>query len=1081
MKQMRISLISAILCLSAFSCVRMEEEPVEPAGSCVITATLESGAGTRTYLSEPDEAGIYYPCWSVGDAIAVYADGINVADKYTIFDGAGTTKGSFSGRLSGLSLTGVYPYSCRTDEGLSGDKLTISLPAEQTYTEGTFAPESYPMVAAGGGNTLSFKNVCSVLRFSMTGDNVVQSIKFVAHDSWMSVNGKAEVDLAAKDGPKLAMTGDGTNEIILQCGYLQLDTEKPTEFFIVIPPGTYSGGFQLEIKTFRGTVTKYTGADITFRRSQVRSIPQFECDADGEFDPDNLPYNQIWYETMYNNDLGIDENWFDQPIVSHTFSEKKGIIKFAGPVTKIGSYAFNNDGLTAIHLPNSITSIGLCSFNNSSIESFHVPDQLQEVGEYVFGYCNNLNRFYGRLASADGNALILENGTLVAYARASIGKKLVVPDGVKSLSNYIFQDSQIEEAILPEGLERIGYGSFYHCLSLKSVTLPSSLYDVGTGVFSYCQALREFKGSCSLIADGRAIVLDNQLRAVAVGGIEDYTLPVGIRSVSWGVFMGLKDLKSITFQSELDWVNNPLFEQCGKMEFMYGPGTSEDHHFLVIGQELVAVTPVCPKDLVVPGNMGITSIRYGLFADNSSIETLTIPDDVTYIDSDAFRSMQNLKTLVLPAGLTDCGWNMFSSDNALEKVYLRAIDPPSYNEDNWAYAGHDGLTVYVPKGSENRYKSASGWSNYSQYIQGYIYPDLPQADYYVSVDYSHDGEVRKVQTASEGTGIELVFMGDAFSDRQIADGTYDAVMDKMIDAFFGEEPYTTLRPLFNVSVVDVVSSTEGYEHGGNRLECWFGGGTYVGGNDDTCVEYACKAVPREKIDNTLIIVAMNDYSYAGTCWMYYPSDGDCGNGLSVAYFPLGTDDEMLAQLVHHEAGGHGFSKLGDEYAYESQGTIPRSEIDNMNQSTLPYGWWKNCDFTSDPAKVKWSRFLADERYQYDGLGCFEGGLTYWSGVWRPTENSIMRYNYGGFNAPSRESIWYRAHKLAYGDDWQYDYEAFVAYDAINRKTSADAASSRIFHPGFVPTHPPVVIPHSWRDVPAPLEAVRASCPASGRP
>ena len=39
---------------------------------------------------------------------------------------------------------------------------------------------------------------------------------------------------------------------------------------------------------------------------------------------------------------------------------------------------------------------------------------------------------------------------------------------------------------------------------------------------------------------------------------------------------------------------------------------------------------------------------------------------------------------------------------------------------------------------------------------------------------------------------------------------------------------------------------------------------------------------------------------------------------------------------------------------------------------------------------------------------------------------------GKFNAPSREAIYYRIHKLAYGASWKYDYETFVSWDAKNR-------------------------------------------------
>ena len=45
----------------------------------------------------------------------------------------------------------------------------------------------------------------------------------------------------------------------------------------------------------------------------------------------------------------------------------------------------------------------------------------------------------------------------------------------------------------------------------------------------------------------------------------------------------------------------------------------------------------------------------------------------------------------------------------------------------------------------------------------------------------------------------------------------------------------------------------------------------------------------------------------------------------------------------------------------------------------------------------------------------------------------MSIDYSGlFNAPSREAIYKRAMKLAYGDSWTYDYEEFVKFDTQGR-------------------------------------------------
>ena len=68
----------------------------------------------------------------------------------------------------------------------------------------------------------------------------------------------------------------------------------------------------------------------------------------------------------------------------------------------------------------------------------------------------------------------------------------------------------------------------------------------------------------------------------------------------------------------------------------------------------------------------------------------------------------------------------------------------------------------------------------------------------------------------------------------------------------------------------------------------------------------------------------------------------------------------------------------------------------------------------------------------------------------------MRHNTGGFNAPSREAIYYRIHKLAYGDNWVYNFEDFVTWDAKNRNKTSTAAS--IYSKSLVITDMPHVSP-----------------------
>lgn len=328
---------------------------------------------------------------------------------------------------------------------------------------------------------------------------------------------------------------------------------------------------------------------------------------------------------------------------------------------------------------------------------------------------------------------------------------------------------------------------------------------------------------------------------------------------------------------------------------------------------------------------------------------------------------------------------------------------------------------------------------------------------YVSSDYSSDGKVEVLQKATRGAGIDVVLMGDGYSDRNIQDGSYRKTMRDAMEHFFGEEPFTSFRNCFNVYAVTTVSANEGYFTGSkSALGTHFKSGGSVGGDNALCRRYALRVpgMSEEKLDNTLVVVMMNSNKYGGTSYLSFSRNSIYGSGFAVCYFPIGKDEDMFAQLLHHEAGGHGFAKLADEYGTRYL-PIPQEQIESY-QSKTPYGWWRNVDFTADPSSVKWSRLLSDNRYRGEELGVFEGACEYNSGAYRPTVNSIMRDNSGGFNAPSREAIYMRIMWLAYGPEWSYDYEEFVLWDVRNRSAALRAPKWRAPERGFVPLPPPVV-------------------------
>ena len=352
-----------------------------------------------------------------------------------------------------------------------------------------------------------------------------------------------------------------------------------------------------------------------------------------------------------------------------------------------------------------------------------------------------------------------------------------------------------------------------------------------------------------------------------------------------------------------------------------------------------------------------------------------------------------------------------------------------------------------------------------EYIEGYIeksFAEIENTEFYTSVDYSNDGQVVQLQEATEGRGIDIVFMGDGYSDRLHADGTYDEHMRKGMEAFFMEEPYKSHRHLFNIYSVDVVSANDVYEAGSSTaLSCCFNEGTEVAGNDGKALQYALKALPVERIEDAVISVVVNTPQSYGTCYMYNPiSENDYNNGLSIVYSAVEDAADSYAQLIHHEVGGHGFGKLGDEYFYDYKGHITSSYLDGLT-TMAQYGWYRNVSATNDLSTIKWKHFIEDPRYAHENLGAYEGAFTFITGAYRPTNNSIMNQNVGGYNAPSRESIYYRINKLAFGDSWQYDYETFVQYDLAHQ--TATRGTEVIEKKTFV-TAPPVHVNKHWSEL-----------------
>ena len=392
-------------------------------------------------------------------------------------------------------------------------------------------------------------------------------------------------------------------------------------------------------------------------------------------------------------------------------------------------------------------------------------------------------------------------------------------------------------------------------------------------------------------------------------------------------------------------------------------------------------------------------------------------------------------------------WYNFYWDPNVFQVY-KSVTPVAEVYDSEGFVQFSANTSYKDPVRKRLGRTAS--TDLIPFLETVFGPaDTDESDY-ASTDYSEDQKVMTLQKATVGKGIDIVFMGDAYTDKDMAPGgLYETVMRQSMEEFFAVEPYKTFRDRFNVYAVKVVSKNgwigDGYT---TALTTRFGEGSEVFCDYEKCYEYALKVPSIKSRENLLVCVLVNSKRHAGTARMF-----DDGKQTSVvALSSNGNDPSLFGSTLRHEAGGHGFAFLGDEYVTSSE-AVPQSHVEQYSEQAARLGWWQNIDFTNDPSKIKWSVFLSDDRYK-DEVGIYEGGL-YGKGVWRPSENSIMNMNFGGFNAPSRWAIYKRIMELS-GEEASFD--KFLEYDAVNRGKKQSSAPLTRSSVVWQPTAPPIVGP-----------------------
>ncbi len=982
---------------------------------------------TRTSLNGPDANGVYKTVWSSGDQIMVFSG--DLACRYILKSGENTNKGVFEGYGNSEDLVAVYPLSIGISR--TGATIEVGLPEVQEYVSGNIPLGAYPMLGIYGDETFSFRNLCSVLKVPMFGDATVKSITFTPNNAGVKASGKAVINV---NSTQLEMDDNSKPSVKLDCPDVKLSAQ-PTDFHFVVPAQIYPGGFTLTIATDKGDVVKTLKSDITLDRSVLYPIEAFECKIDSKeniiFEDANFKaYLVANFDTDGDGEISKEEALAITKIIVGT----KDIESLAGIEHMANLTELRCEGPWSIFEPeedpegklktldvskNVNLTILYCGFNQlTSLDVTNNPkiEQLRCAG-------NNLN-------SLD----VSKNTELIEFEAYNNRLSSIDVSNNPELEYIDLTNNQIKSIDVSNNPE-LDYIDLNNN-QIKSIDVSKNL--------------KLERITCS----------DNKLTSIDVTNNQKLTkLNISGNSIVEIDLGNNPELKHLICNknkiSELELSNNKKLERLN-----------------VNDNNLTSLTVnCCPEIKTLKANnnlikeMDISELTSLLdfYCSGNPLETLYVFDG--QIDALFEKEIPSTTKIVVKG--TEPGEDevftvtptLFDIDGYEQDITMTVTANISYSIDSqpeWISKKSDNSGVYTFTVSANTTSSArSGDIIFKNVNNSLLTVTVKQGiQAYTSSDYSQDGQVTKIHSATAGKGIDVVFVGDAFADKD--QELFNKYVEFGKEAFFTEEPFKSTKDRFNIYRIGSVSKNGiiTQEGGDTKFSAQFGQGTNISGDDKAVFSFVQEKIPSVDLTKTIIFVIINKAKYAGTCWMYT-------NNMAICYVPLCRDETDYAQTLRHEGCGHGFGKLADEYFYDSMGRIPDDKVSELKKwKGFAYGFYENVDLTSDPNTILWSKFISDSRYS-GKVGVYEGGYTYPYGVYRPTDNSIMRYNTGGFNAPSREAIYKKIMKFSEGDAWTYDYETFVAFDAPARSaeavTRAAAQCAAVDKANFIPLAPPVMV------------------------
>ena len=465
-------------------------------------------------------------------------------------------------------------------------------------------------------------------------------------------------------------------------------------------------------------------------------------------------------------------------------------------VVEIWDNAFCESEITSVEIPNTVQQIGDQAFSYcNGLTTIEVPASVYLIGENAFSGCDKLTEINvdaenEHFCSFDG--VLYDKGVTRLIRCPGAKTSIAIPSTVTTIEELAFFDcSLLKDFALPASLATIEEQAFYGCSTLTRVNLPDNLQSIGNQAFCLCENLESVSigknlsemGISPFVGCGKLAhvtiddanlsftAIDNVVYAKkdvimstgmvllwGAGGLQSVTIPDGVSSIYDSAFQECRALSSVKIPDSMLEIHDIAFAECKSLTEIEIP---EKVYHLGVGvfrgcEKLSKVSFAEPFNRLV--------INEQMFSGCESLETITIPDYFSAIETSAFSGCSNLTSVIIGSDVRWVGNMAFAGCNALRNIYCMAAVPPSTEyEDNFDYAFEQAVceqaTLYVPMGTRADYAATTEWGRFKNIVETDFVgvEDAVAGDGGVKV-YAADGAIT-VSGVADGAVVEVYGIG----------------------------------------------------------------------------------------------------------------------------------------------------------------------------------------------------------------------------------------------------------------------------------------------------------------------------------